>query len=132
MPKPPSTTPSQAADEQAARLAAIGALPAIGGDGTMTYDEYMALPKKTRIKRMQSITKKMNNNHKERMYVPYVGQRVRSYVITHNDNKCIEQHCVVEDISASDSPIKVSSNDNDIGSATKLQRCTADMSCLMA
>ena len=86
----------------------------------MTYDEYKALPKKTRIKRMQSITKKMNNNHKERMYVPYVGQRVRSYVITHNDNKCIEQHCVVEDISASDSPIKVGSNGN-------WKRCKASM-----
>ena len=69
----------QTMDEKAQRLAAAGKLPGTGGTGTMSFDEYLSLPKSVRMKKMRKVLSQAIGNNKQDHYIPYLRQPVRSY-----------------------------------------------------
>lgn len=109
--KPPSgNRPNrQTYMQQAKALADQGVLPAIGGGGTMTFAEFLTLPKPHQMNTIKKVLRTMHGlkNKKDNVeYLPQVGQNARSYTL--ENNKCISQCGVIKAYTGNpDSPYKV-------------------------
>ena len=83
--------------QQAKALAEQGMLPAIGGEGTMTFAEFLTLPKPHQMNEIKKVLRTMHGFTRKKdtvVYLPQVGQNVRSYTL--QEDQCVSQCGVIK------------------------------------
>jgi hypothetical protein len=82
--------------DQAKELALQGKLPGLANTGTMSFDEFLELPKPHQQRKIAKVLRDMHGltNKKDVVnYLPTVGQKARSHTL--HDEECITQEGVI-------------------------------------